>query len=284
MAKKQRKLASSLKNASLGIVQLFRRFSEGHGVVYSSYLAFYLLLSIFPFMMVLVAVISFLPFGYDQLLTRLLAIFPAESHSYLKNFIGSISSSNWLWYSVLFLLWSSSRAVRAIQQSLDRISGRTSSQGFIVTRLLASLYNLLLLLLIILVTLIPTIIRLTKLGTLLFSVKIPYFLLILESLQWLFVMAFLYLLIAAIYMKMGAKKFTFHEVKWGALFTTISWGIMNFLFNGVVTLSRNPVYGALNVAIALLIWFQLNMNVLLLGAYINQLLLEGRERKHYEKT
>lgn len=284
MKEKLTKLGSSLKIGSLNLVLLFRRFSEGHGVVYSSFLAFYLLLSIFPLMMVLVAIISYLPFGYDQILSKLLAIFPAEAHNYLKSFIESISSNtNWLWYSVLFLLWSSSRAVRAIQQSLDRVSGKNSSKSFIITRLLASLYNLLLLLLIIIVTMLPTIVRLTKLGTMLLSVKIPYFFLVLESLQWLFMIGILYFLIAAIYMRMGTKKFSFKEVIWGSLFTTLVWVIMNYLFNGVLTLIRNPIYGALNVAVALLIWFQLNMNVFLLGAYINQLLHERQERMLHEE-
>lgn len=264
---------------------LFKRFADGHGVVYSSYMAFYLLLSIFPFIMALVAIISYLPFEFDVLLNRLLAIFPGEAHSFLQNFVQSISGSgNWLWYSVLFLLWSSSRAVRAIQQSLDRVSGVVVSKGFIVTRLLASVYNLVLLLLIILVTLIPTIIRLTKIGTMLFSVEIPYFILLLESLQWLFVMGLLYFLLATIYMKMGTKKFTFLQVRFGALFTTGGWVLMNYLFNGVVSLLKNPVYGALNVAVALLIWFQLNMGVFLLGAYINQLLFESQQRRSYEES
>ena len=78
-------------------------------------------------------------------------------------------------------------------------------------------------------------------------------------------------------MRMGTKKYAFNEVKYGGLLVALVWVILSFLFNGVISLSNNLIYGAFNVVIALLIWFQINMTVFLIGASLNQVLIEKRQ-------
>ncbi|HZK10372.1 MAG TPA: YihY/virulence factor BrkB family protein, partial [Clostridia bacterium] len=206
------------------------------GIIYSSYLAFYLLLSIFPFIMAVVAIMGFIPFELEGFFDRFIGIFPQEVHLNLKNFVESNRrNSNLIGYSMFFLLWSSARAIGAIRKSLDMISGEKSRHNFIKQRFFDSVRNFAFIFLLLIIFLIPTIIKLTKLGTLLLKINIPYFLTLIDTFQWVFILAMLFGIISLIYMRMGTKKYNFREVWRGALLAAIGWSIMSYLFNGILS-------------------------------------------------
>lgn len=259
------------------VAEVVQRFSSDQGAIYSAYLAFYLLLSVFPFLMAIVGIMGFIPFELDEALIRLIEFFPVEVHTYLKNFIMSNRrNSDLLGYSVLFLLWSSARAVGAIRKALDRISGGRSRHNFIKARLFDALKNFAFIFLLLLILIIPTAVKLTRLGTLFLKIKLPTSLDFFESFQWVFVFGMLFIVITFVYMRMGTKKYPFRDIRVGALLTAVGWALMSYLFNGVITLASNFIHGVFNTVIALLIWFQINMNIFLVGAHLNQILLEKR--------
>lgn len=283
MTKLSENLGLFFKKSSLLITEVIQRFSKGQGVVYSAYLAFYLLLSIFPFIMAIIGIMGFIPFDLNGALNKLIEFFPAEIHSNLIIFIESNRPNAGLFgYSLFFLLWSSARAIGAIRKALDRISGDRSRHNFIKARFIDSIRNFIFIFSLLIILFIPTAIRLTRLGTLLFKINIPYFLNFIETFQWLFIFGMLFGLISLVYMRMGTKKYIYKDVWAGALLTALGWALMSYLFNGVVSLTSSLVYGVFNIVIALLLWFQINMNIFIVGAHINQILIEKRINNNEE--
>ena len=271
------RLGLFFKKSSQLITEVIQRFSKDQGVIYSAYLAFYLLLSMFPFIMAIIGIMGFIPFELYGALDKVIEFFPAEVHNNLKSFIESNRPNTGLFgYSLFFLLWSSARAIGAIRKALDRISGNRSRHNFIKARFIDSFRNFAFIFLLLIILLIPTVVKLTKLGTLLFKLKIPYFLTLIETFQWLFILAMLFGVISLVYMRMGTKKYGYRDIWAGALLTAIGWALMSYLFNGVMSLTSNFVYGVFNIVIALLLWFQINMNIFIVGAHLNQVLLEKR--------
>lgn len=272
-----KKLETYIRDKNLLVVEVMSRFSQGQGIIYSAYLAFYLLLSIFPFIMALVGIMGFIPFEVDEALNRLIDIFPMEIHGGLRSFIEvNRRSSNLLGYSLFFLLWSSARAIGAIRKSLDRIYDARNRQNFIKARFFDSIKNFAFIFLLLLVLFFPTAVKLTKIGTVFLKFNIPYVLTLVESLQWVFIFTLLFGVLSFVYMRMGSLKQRFDDVKVGALLVALAWVILSFLFNGIISLSSNLIYGAFNVVIGLLIWFQINMVVSILGAHLNVVLSERR--------
>lgn len=277
MMKMLKKLEVFSRDRIAFIKEVARRYSQGQGHVYSAYLAYYFLVSIFPFILAILAIMSFIPFGVDEALSKLIEFFPSEVHGGLKSFIESNKrNSNLIGYSVFFLLWSSAKATGSIRKALNCVSGVQCNQNFIKTRVLDSIRNVFFIFSILLILFIPTAVKLTKLGSLLFLSRIPYFFRVIEYMQWLFIFALLFGLISFVYMRMGTKKYSFNEVKYGGLLVSLAWVFLSFLFNGVMSLSNNLVYGAFNVVIALLVWFQINMTVFLVGANLNEVLNENK--------
>ena len=200
------KLGLFFKKSSLLITEVIQRFSKDQGVIYSAYLAFYLLLSMFPFIMAIVAIMGLIPFELNGALNKLIELFPAEVHSSLKSFIASNRPNTSLFgYSIFFLLWSSARAIGAIRKALDRISGDRSRHNFIKARFIDSFRNFAFIFLLLIILLIPTAVKLTKLGTLLFKINIPYFLTFIDTFQWLFIFGMLFGVISLVYMRMGTN-------------------------------------------------------------------------------
>lgn len=272
-----RKLESFFKDKYLLIVEVVERFNENQGIMYSAYLAFYLLLSIFPFIMAIVGIMGLFPFGVEEALNRFIEIFPSEIHVSLRSFINiNMRNSNLLGYSLFILLWSSARAIGSIRKSLDNIYGARSKHNFIKARFFDSIKNFVFIFLLLMVLFFPTAVKLTKLGTVFLRFNIPYVLTLIESLQWVFVFAMLFAVISFVYMRMGTRKLSFDQVWIGALLTALAWVVLSFLFNGVISLSSNLIYGAFNIVIGLLIWFQINMNVFIVGAHLNMVINERR--------
>ncbi len=276
--KKSRESGKFFRDKYRLIMEIGRKYSNCQGPVYSAYLAYYLLVSIFPFILAIVAMMSFVPLAVDEVFNSIIEFFPSQVHSALRRLIeANMRNSNLVGYSVFFLLWSSARATGSIRKALNCVSGVQSSQNFIKARLLDSVRNFVFIFSLLLILFLPTAVKLSKLGSLLFVSKIPYFFTIIEYLQWLVIFALLFAVISFVYMRMGTKKYAFNEVKYGGLLVALVWVILSFLFNGVISLSNNLIYGAFNVVIALLIWFQINMTVFLIGASLNQVLIEKRQ-------
>lgn len=274
-----KKLEIYIRDKNLVMLEVMERFNQDQGVIYSAYLAFYLLLSIFPFIMALVGIMGFIPFEVDEALNRLIGIFPLEIHGSLRSFIEvNRRSSNLLGYSLFFLLWSSARAIGAIRKSLDRIYKVSSKHNFIKARFFDSLKNFAFMFLLLLLLFFPTAVKLTRIGTVVLQFNIPYILTLVESLQWVFIFTILFGVISFVYMRMGSEKQSFDEVRVGALLVALAWVVLSFLFNGVISLSSNLIYGAFNIVIGLLIWFQINTSVFIFGAHLNMVISERRPR------
>ena len=75
------------------------------------------------------------------------------------------------------------------------------------------------------------------------------------------------------------KKLSFDEVWPGALFATIGWHAVSFLFSYYVSHFGNfsATYGSLGGIIILLFWFYLSGIILILGGEINALLKLKRQ-------
>jgi membrane protein len=255
-------------------------FSNHRGVANSAYIAFYLILSLFPFLLALVAVISYLPWDISGFIHEL-SFFPPEIQRFLYSYVLNIKlNSGWLLlYSILMALWSSSRALTSIRFSLDQVFGNKSTH-FVKTRIFAMLYNLVFILLLIVAFSLPALIDLVRVVIKNFFGNIEFIDGFLTWIRWIIMPMMLPMVIALVFMKVPSRKMALGKVWPGTLFTTSAWILLSNLFPILVSTSRNALYGALNTFIFMALFFQFLAQALIYGAEINRVVGKRKQNRH----
>lgn len=250
-------------------------YGRNRGGVHSAQIAFFMMLSIFPLLTSLVAILSLFKIDLYNLMVNNAQVFPLETSRFIMDYILNVKTSNnilILSYSVIMALWSSSKAMYSIQFALDKVYNVTVRKHYVLMKLLSVLYNFLFVIFLIVIIIAPTLIQI---GIELFE----RYLWPLEGLRSLLVLirylvqvVAMFGIICLIFMRLPTRKKPFREIWLGALFTTMAWIIASQLFTFfMANFSRtNAIYGALNVFILLSLWFNINATLLLIGAHINR--------------
>jgi len=112
--------------------EIYERLGRHHLTAFSAQMAYFFVLSIFPFMIFLFAILSRLEVAYDLMSSSNLEFIPQAALSvvqdYIKNNLAADSGSV-LSVSILAALWSASKAVGSLQRALNaafEVRGRKS--------------------------------------------------------------------------------------------------------------------------------------------------------------
>lgn len=243
-------------------------FAQHRGMPNSAYMAFYLILSLFPFLLAMVAIVSFINWDFSALLTEL-SFFPEQVENFIISYVLNIQlNSGWLLvYSIVMALWSSSKAVTSIQDSLDRVFSNPK-RSFVKNKLFAMLYNLVFILLIVAAFSLPAVLNLVRLVIESFFGQSDFLRTLFTYLRWVLTPLMLPALLSLLYMRLPSQKMRFRQVWPGVLFTTATWILLSNLFPILVGTSRNALYGALNTFILMALFFQFLGQMLIYGAEI----------------
>ena len=250
-------------------------YGRNRGGVHSAQIAFYLMLSIFPLITSMVAILTFFKIDIYHAMLSNANIFPLETSEFIISYVLNVQTSNnilILAYSVLLTLWSSSKAMYAIQYALDKVYNVTKRKHVVLMKLLSVVYNFFFILFLILIILTPSILQL---GLLFFERAMGDLSELRELLmiiRYLIQVVAMFLIVCLIFMRLPTQKKRFRDIWLGAFFTTFAWIFASQLFTFfMANFSRiNAVYGALNVFILLSLWFNLNATLLLVGAHLNR--------------
>jgi len=253
-----------------------KEFNEDNCLGVSAQLAYYFFLALFPAVLFLVALASFFPLRnlMEQILEPLGAFAPADVLDIVRQQIEKISegyNGGLLTVGVLGALWSSSAALVAIVDALNRAYDLVESRPWWKVRLVAILLTIGLAVFILvsfmLVLLGPTLAETMaawfRLG--------PVFEWMWNIAQWPLV---LFLVMTAFGIIYYAAPDANHEWVWvtpGALLGAILWLVTSLAFKVYVANFGNytGTYGAIGGVIVFLLWFYLSGVAILVGAELN---------------
>lgn len=250
-------------------------FGQNRGGVHSAQIAFYMMLSIFPMLTSIVAIMSFFQVDIANAMAANAQLFPLKTREFILSYVLNVKTSGnilLLLYSVLLTIWSSSKAMYAIQYALDKVYDQSKRKHYVLNKLLSILYNFFFILFLILIILTPTILQI-GMGFVEKYVLIPKFVILnLTYLRYIIQFGAMFLIICLIYMRLPTRKKRLRSIWPGALFTTLAWIIASYLFTFFMeNFSKiNAIYGALNVFILLSLWFNLNATLLLIGSHYSK--------------
>ncbi|WP_182201470.1 YihY/virulence factor BrkB family protein [Paraliobacillus salinarum] len=268
-----------MQKAASFIKQLIIRINEDDVAGLSAQLAYFLLLSLFPFLIFLVTLIGYIPLDNVDVIGFFSAYAPAEILELIETNIDHISeqrNGGLLSIGIIGTLWSASNGINAIMRAFNKAYDVEENRSFIVSRLIAIVLTIAMLLVIVMAFLLPIFGK--QIGIFIFSFLglSAGFLEIWNTLRWVISSFVLFVVLLALYKLAPNKRVSFRNVAVGAVFATIGWQLVSLAFSYYVTTLGNysATYGSLGSVIVLMIWFFISGMIIIVGGEINALLKE----------
>ncbi|MDK7754919.1 MAG: YihY/virulence factor BrkB family protein [Peptoniphilus harei] len=269
--------------------KLIYRVLDHDTLSYGGSLTYFLILSIFPFLISLINAINFSGILDPEYLYGLLDVLPGEIQEIIRNFLNELhmsSSGSFLTISFVAGLFTASTAVFKLMKIINQSYGFVESRGFLAQRLMALFFTLALILMIFLLVL-------TQIFGQIIYVKVMSYLGIENaSFDKIWSIAknaipLAYMLITFILLykfspsKSRENMITIKSVLPGSIFATLGLIIASSGFNFYVSSfgKYSITYGSLGGIIVFLIWLYLLSTITLVGAEINSTLYSMRNFK-----
>lgn len=250
------------------------KMNEDAVSAYAAQAAFFVILSFFPFAMLLMTLIQYLPVTEDMLITMAQDGIPGAINVYIVSLIHEIyrqPTAAIISVTIIAAIWSASKGFLAIIRGFNSVYGIHESRNYFMIRLIASGY-----------TAVFAVVLVITLCVLVFGNKI--FIAISERLPVLLDLAFLvislrtavgflimFLFFWMLYIWIPNRKVRriWAEVP-GALLTSIGWLGFSYLYSFYIDNFANfNTYGGLTAIVLLMLWLYACMYIMFLGGEIN---------------
>ena len=240
----------------------------------SAELAYYFMLSLFPFLLVLTQVIIYLPISSEEILAFLSQYAPPDAMAIIRSNLQLIigqSHGGVLSFGLIATIWASSNGINAIVQALNDAYDVEDKRNYFVTRGISILLTLIMVFVIVFALLIPVF------GKVIAETSFEYlgisddFLSTWSIIRWSLSFVILMLVFTVLYSIGPSKVVHVKKVFWGSLFATFGWIISSLGFAYYVDNFGNFTghYGSLGGIIVLMIWFYISAIVVVIGGELN---------------
>lgn len=241
-------------------------------------LTYFLILSIFPFLIFFLNILSYTSIAQEEILESFLIILPTETQILLKGIVKEIvgySSETLLSVGIILTLWTGSLGITAIIRAINKAYDVKKKRPYWKLKGLAMIFTVALAILLIIV--LSMLVFGEIIGNKIFSIfgatHIFYniwelFRVIIPLLSMIIIFALLYKFSPTPEEGLNIR---FTETLPGAIFATIGWLAASMIFSFYVNNFGNysKTYGSLGGIIILLIWLYIASIMIILGGEIN---------------
>jgi len=255
--------------------RIFDKYKKDEVTVYAAQASFFIVISFFPFIMLLLTLIQFIPaVNKSDLLEFLISIMPDMLDSLVVGIVDELytkSPATVVSLSAIMAIWSASRGMMGIERGLNRVYENPPSGGYIIRRLICSGYTILFV-----VACIASLLLLV-LGTSLQGLILRIFPVIsgfakyVINLRSFLALAILVTVFTGLYALVPSHRHSLRSQLPGALFSTFGWivfsGLFSIYFNNFSNYSY--MYGSLTAVVVLMLWLYICICILLIGAELN---------------
>ena len=264
------------------ITTLYRRFREHKITFTAGQVAFFFILSLFPFLIFTNALIASFDIPSAVAIDFLRPFFPETVVSYVAgylDFVNSQSSAPLLSLGIAIALFSSSKSVRSLAYSFNLAYDTEKKKPFLIEIIFSMFFIFISAIIFTAFTVVVALGNDFLLG-ILANMNINLgFLDIIAIWRWITMGALLFLSISLAYKFLPSEKISFSEALPGTLFSLIGFLLLTLGFSFYVNhiVSRSLVYGSVGAVILLMLWMYFAGIILMLGAEINKI-LSGRKK------
>lgn len=279
-----RNLKSAIRSQINFLIHLIVKVKNDDIFALASQLAYYLVLSFFPFMIFLVTLVGFSSFGSEDVLNALHAVLPESIVELTKSIVYEVFDKQYtglLGASILLSVWTASSGFRAVIKGVNKAYNFKETRSFI-KRSIISMLGILALAIIILLALAILVFG-GVIGRYLETIFPFYNIIVFIWVAFRYALMFLIMIFifVAIYRLAPAKRLAWGEVIPGAIFSTIGWGASSLGFSYYINNFRNfsRFYGSLGAVFILMTWLFLVSLIFIFGVEINCVITHVKNNK-----
>lgn len=264
--------------------ELIARFKEAEVLGLSAQLAYFFLLSLFPFLLFLITLLAYLPVEEGLVLELLAEYLPQDVTLMIEQNLSQIlhhRSGGMLSLGAIGTLWSASNGFNALRRSFNKAYGVKKPRNFFLSRIIAIGLMLTIILAIIVALLLPVFGNV--IGNLLIEMNFvsSTFETLWNSFRWIMSSVLFFILFYVLYKLAPNYEKRKNYVICGTFFATVTWQLTSFGFSYYVETLGNftLTYGSLGTVIVLMIWFYLSGIIITTGGVINAQITKRKNEK-----
>lgn len=274
---KKKKKVNFLKSGWHQFKDIAYLYKKSNSRQFASSVAFFILFSIIPIIVLLFSFIPYLPFTENDVLVFLATILPANVEQLTIKIVGQLygRSPAVISISALLLIWSSGKAMQGVRSGLNSVNGITEMCNFIVLRLKAILYTVIFVIVMIIFASVFLFANfILQIITNIVHIQLDLVKFIFDYrfiVEWIFLSFFMCL----VYGWLPDKKHKPHQMWRGGFFaglsmTLVTWGFYYYMnhFNMLT------MYGSLATVVIILFWLYTMCMFFMYGGIINVYYLE----------
>ena len=251
-------------------------------------LTYYLLLSFFPFLLLLLSILGYSDLKSTDVLVYLSKVVPKGAFDLIYNTVISVfdkTSGNLVSLSIIGVIWTGSSGFRAIIKGLNKAYDEKETRPYWKTLAISILFMLGLVMVII------GAVALVVFGQMIGGIIVSRlhvsskFLLNWDIIRYVVTLIGMVFILASLYHFTPCRRLTWREVMPGATFSTLGWLLSSLAFAYYVNNFNNysSVYGGIGAVIVLMLWLYITSIIILLGGELNAMLAFEREGKQKPK-
>lgn len=258
------------------LIMAAERISSMQIPVYAANACYFLVLAIFPMLLIVLSLVPYLPYSARDLLDLLEQVVPSALMGTVETLIVSIyynSSGAVLSLSAIVTLWSASRGIYGILTGLNHIYGVREDRSYFYTRGISFVYTFVFIILVIL-TLLMQVFGPTIMSWFAWMDN-PLVELINQiiDLQFVWMMIVQIAVFTAIYMVFPNRRNRFFDSLPGAAVAAVGWQALSQVFSIYVErVSATNIYGSLYTVALGMLWLYCCMSIILFGGGVNRLI------------
>ncbi|WP_017726419.1 YihY/virulence factor BrkB family protein [Halalkalibacterium ligniniphilum] len=254
--------------------QFFEQVKKDPLLDWAATLAYYFMLSIFPLMIFMLALLPYFPLNPGQLYEFVNDYIPGELGELFTATVLEVVTEpqgGLLSIGILATVWSASNGVNALIRSINRAYNIEETRHFFQLRILSIVMTLGMIIVIVATLLMPVF------GHVIIETLETFFLLpsdtasFLQILRWVIGIGLMTIVLMVLYALAPNVHLRLRDVMVGAIFATTGWQLISYGFSVYISNFGNytATYGSLGGVIILMLWFFLSGLILVLGGEVN---------------
>ncbi|WP_349409466.1 YihY/virulence factor BrkB family protein [Pseudalkalibacillus sp. SCS-8] len=250
--------------------ELIDRIKDDRVTGLAAQLAYYFLLSLFPFLIVAVTIATAVV-DQGEMFTLLQRYAPGEVMNVINENSDLINNQGGaiLSLGIIGTLWTASNGMNAVIKALNEAYDVGQSRNFLKARGIAISLTLGMLLIIMVAMVLPIFGKI--IGDIFAYIGLPNAEMVWNVLRWVLSTFIIALVIAIIYYIAPNKKLRMKDVWIGAIVATVGWQLASLAFSFYINnfANYNETYGSLGGVIVLMLWFYVSGLMLIIGGEVN---------------
>ncbi len=271
------------------IKAMYYRLLEDDILALGAQMAYYLILSFFPFLIFLMALVANSPISSQQVLGGLLGILPKEAYILVRNTVVEIvdtRAGSLAPVSGIFALWFASNGIGSIITGLNKAYDEKERRPFWLVKIISIIFTLLLSVVIIFSFILLVFGGVIKKQILDGMELEPFYQKLWDTGRYIFISSVIFLVFIILYRFTPSRRLRWREVMPGAVFATIGWlgTSLGFAYYVDNLSNYSRFYGSVGGVVVLLIWLYYSAVIILLGGELNAALAYEKKAKDEAKS